>query len=106
MQSTLFQAGKCADWGLGGHRDQGSNLNQGSPLFLSGSSVTSGSSSMQTMDTTLYPQGLVFFTSLYALVRIQFLWGPVEPSTVLTSELLINFCVGFRKKNVTIEKKK
>ena len=61
---------------------------------------------MQTMDTTLYPQGLVFFTSLYALVRIQFLWGPVEPSTVLTSELLINFCVGFRKKNVTIEKKK
>ena len=61
---------------------------------------------MQTTDTTLYPQGLVFFTSLYALVRIQFLWGPVEPSTVLTSKLLINFCVGFRKKNVTIEKKK
>ena len=43
LQSILFQAGKCADWGLGGHRGQGSNLNQGSHMFLSGSSVTSGS---------------------------------------------------------------
>ena len=46
----------------------------------------------------LYPEGLGLFTILYALVTVQFLWGPIEPSTVLTSKLLINFCVRFRKK--------
>ena len=54
---------------------------------------------MQTRDMALYPEGLGLFTILYALVTVQFLWGPIEPSTVLTSKLLINFCVRFRKKN-------